>query len=104
MAGAGIRSYNIASYCGIVSYSQGHSSISGACTRWRSEMLILFVLILVTHQITCQLQCPQVSASPRDALDFSSFAVLLDQPEGIGNDGNANDDDQCKLISYKVNC
>ena len=67
-------------------------------------MLILFVLLLVTHQVAGQLQCPQVSANSRDDLDFSSFSVLLDQPEGMEDDGNASDDDQCKLISYKVNC
>ena len=69
-------------------------------------MLILFVLLLVTHQVAGQSQCPQVSASFRADLDISSFAVSLsiDQPEGIGDDGNASGDDQCKLISYKINC
>ena len=62
-------------------------------------MLILFMLLLVTHQVAGQLQCPQVSASFRDnPLDFSSFAVSLaiDQPEGVGVDGNASNDYQCK--------
>ena len=65
-------------------------------------MLILFVLLLVTHQVAGQLQCPQVAASFRDNLDMSSFSVLADQPEGVGGDsGNPSDveDDQCKLIT-----
>ena len=65
-------------------------------------MLILFVVLFVTHQVAGQLRCPQVAASLRDDLDISSFSVLLDQPEGIGDDGNASDDDQCKLISYSL--
>ena len=61
-------------------------------------MLILFVLLLVTHQVAGQLQCPQVSASFKNDIDFSSFAVSLaiDQSEGMGVDGNASGDDQCK--------
>ena len=65
-------------------------------------MLILFVLLLVTHQVVGQLQCPQVSASFRDDLNISSFSVSVDQPEGVKDDGrNASDvdDDQCKPIT-----
>ena len=68
-------------------------------------MLILFALLLVTHQVAGQLQCPQVSASFSDDLDISSFSVSLaiDQPEGMEDDGNASDDDQCKS-SVKYAC
>ena len=69
-------------------------------------MLLLFVVLLVTHQVASQSQCPQVAVSScstsfRDDLDISSFAVSANQPEGFKDDGNASDvdDDQCKLIT-----
>ena len=64
-------------------------------------MLLLFVVLLVTHQVAGQSQCPHVAASFRDDLDISSFAVSANQPEGFKDDGNASDvdDDQCKLIT-----
>ena len=66
-----------------------------------TRMLILFVLcLLLTHQVASQLQCPQVSASFGDDLEFSSFSVLLDQLESIGDDRNTSTlsgGTQCKL-------
>ena len=64
-------------------------------------MSILFVLLLVTHQAAGHLQCPQVAASFGGEIDLSSFSVLLEQPEGVGDGGNVSmsDDDQCKLIA-----
>ena len=64
-------------------------------------MSILFVLLLVTHQAAGHLQCPQVAASFGGEIDLSSFSVLLEQPEGVGDGGNVSmsDDDQCKLIT-----
>ena len=67
----------------------------------KSWMLILIVLcLLLMHQVASQLQCPQVSASFGDDLDFSSFSVLLDQPENVGDDRNSSalsDGARCKL-------
>ena len=66
-----------------------------------SRVFILIVLcLLLSHQVASQLQCPQVSASFGDDLDFSSFSVLLDQPESVGDDRNSSalsDGAQCKL-------
>ena len=65
-------------------------------------MLILFVLLFVTtHHVAGQLQCPQVSSSSRGEIDLSSFSVLLEQLEGVGDGGNVSmsDEDQCKLIA-----
>ena len=70
--------------------------------RWRSvKMLILFVLLLVTHQAVGDLQCPQVATSFRGEVDLFSFWMLLEQPEGVGDGGNVSmsGDDQCKLIA-----
>ena len=63
-------------------------------------MLILFVLQLVTHQATGHLQCSQVATNFGCEINLSSFSVLLEPSEGVGNGGNVNmsDDDQCKLI------
>ena len=80
-----------------------HSSVlhcSGA--RWRSaKMLILFVLLLVTHQAVGVLQCPKVATSFRGEVDLSSFSMLLEQPEGVEDGGKVSmsGDDQCKLIA-----
>ena len=67
----------------------------------KSWMFILIVLcLLLMHQVASQLQCPQVSASFGDDLDFSSFSVLLDQPENVGDDRNSSalsDGSRCKL-------
>ena len=63
-------------------------------------MLPLFVVLFVTDQVAGQSQCPQVSASFKDDLDISSFAVSANrQSEDFKDDGNASDvdDDQCKL-------
>ena len=65
-------------------------------------MLILFVLLLVTHQAAGHLQCPQVATSFGGEIDLSSFSVLLEQPEGVRGDGgnvSTSDEDQCKLIA-----
>ena len=59
-------------------------------------MLILLVLLL-THQVAGQLECPQVSASFGDDLDFTPFSVLLHQPKDVADDGNASNGGQCKL-------
>ena len=58
----------------------------------------MFMSLLIMHQAAGQLQCPQVSASFRDGLDFS-LSVSLYQPEGVGDDGSVSEDDQCKLIT-----
>ena len=67
----------------------------------KSWMFILIVLcLLLMHQVASQLQCPQVFASFGDDLEFSSFLVLLDQLESVGDDRNAStlsDGAQCKL-------
>ena len=61
------------------------------------RMLILLVLLL-THLVAGRLQCPQVSTSFGDDLDFAaSFSVILHQPEGVVDDGNADNGGQCKL-------
>ena len=68
-------------------------------------MLVLLVLLLATHQVDGQLQCPrQVSPSFRGEVDLSSFSVLLEQPEGVRDGGSASmsDEDQCKLTDCKV--
>ena len=64
-------------------------------------MLILFVLLLVTHQAAGHLQCPQVATNFGGEVDLSLFSVLLEQPEDVGDGGNVSmsDDDQCKLIA-----
>ena len=71
-------------------------------------MLVLLVLLLATHQVDGQLQCPrQVSPSFRGEVDLSSFSVLLEQPEGVRDGGNASmsDEDQCKLTArLNVHC
>ena len=57
------------------------------------------------HQVASQLQCPQVSASFGDYLDFSSFSVLLDQPENLGDDRNSSalsGGAPCKLLLYSI--
>ena len=62
-------------------------------------MLILFVLLLVTiHQTAGHLQCPQVATNFGGEIDLSSFSVLLEQPEGVGDGINVSmsDDEQCK--------
>ena len=73
-------------------------------------MLILFVLLFVTtHQAAGHLQCPQVSSSFRGKVDLSSFSVLLEQPEDVGDGGNVSmsdedpREDQCKLANCKFN-
>ena len=72
--------------------------------RRSAKMLILFVLLLVTHQAAGHLQCPQVATSfgLGGEIDLSSFSVLLEQPEGVGDGGNVStsDEDQCKLIAW----
>ena len=70
---------------------------SGA-RRHSDKMLILFVLLLVTHQAAGHLQCPQVATSLGGEIDLSSFSLLLEQPEGVRDGGNVSksDDDQCK--------
>ena len=70
-------------------------------------MLALLVLLLATHQVDGQLQCPrQVSPNFRGEVDLSSFSVLLEQPKGVRDGGNASmsDEDQCKLTDCKVKC
>ena len=66
-----------------------------------TRMLMLIVLcLLLTHQVASQLQCPQVSASFGGNLEFSSFSVLLDQPESVGDNRNTStlsDGARCKL-------
>ena len=62
-------------------------------------MSILFVLLLVTHQAAGHLQCPQIAASFGGEIDLSSFSVLLEQPEGVGDGGNVNISDDSKLIA-----
>ena len=62
-------------------------------------MLLLFVVLLLTHQVAGQLQCPQVAASFRGDLNISSFSVSVYRPEGVcGDDRNVSNVDQCKLI------
>ena len=75
--------------------------------RRSAKMLILFVLLLVTHQAAGHLQCPQVATSFGGEIDLSSFSVLLEQPEGVGDGGNVSmsDEDKCKLIArLTVHC
>ena len=68
----------------------------------KSWMFILIVLCLpLMHQVASQLQCPQVSAGFGDDLDVSSFSVMLDQPENVGDDRNSNalsDGAGCKSV------
>ena len=61
-------------------------------------MLILFVLLLATHQAAGHLQCRQVATSFGGEIDLFSLSVLLEQLEGVGNGGNVSmsGDDQCK--------
>ena len=50
-------------------------------------MLSLLVLLLVTHEVAGQLQCPQVAASFGEDLDLSSFSVSLHDGVGDGVTG-----------------
>lgn len=64
-------------------------------------MLTLLVFLLVTHQVTGQLQCPEVAASFGDDLDLSSFYLQLGNGVGdMGGDtgvGSASGGGYCKF-------
>ena len=60
-------------------------------------MILAVLPLLLMCRVTGQLQCPQLPASFGDDLDLSSFSVLLDQPEGVGDNGNASGGGQGKL-------
>ena len=60
-------------------------------------MTLVVLPLLLMRRVAGQLQCPQVAASFGDDLDLSSFLVLLDQPEGVGHNGNERDGGQRKL-------
>ena len=71
-------------------------------------MLTLLVFLLVTHQVTGQLQCPKVAASFGDDLDLSSFYLQLGNgiDDGTGGDtgvgsASASGGGSCKFF-YSV--
>ena len=73
-------------------------------------MLTLLVFLLVTHQVTGQLQCPKVAASFGDDLDLSSFYLQLGNgiDDGTGGDtgvgsASASGGGSCKFFIASTN-
>ena len=74
-------------------------------------LFTVITCLLTTHDrlvigAGSQLQCPQVPATyGDDDLGLSSFSLLLDQSEGVGNgaDGKSSEGRQCKSHTELVN-